>query len=108
DRGHSARRARARGGRRCRPRGSGGRGGAPGAGKTHPPSTFVSQTYFRLYKRLPGMPGTADTEAGEFHEIYKLDVTVIPTNKPMVRLDNPDLVYKNEKGKFRAVIDEVV
>src|ERR1043165_6715125 len=53
------------------------------------------------------MPGTADTEAQEFHQIYKLDVSVIPTNKPMIRKDHPDLVYKNEAGKFRAVVADV-
>ncbi|MEZ4366813.1 MAG: preprotein translocase subunit SecA [Kofleriaceae bacterium] len=71
-------------------------------------ATVTFQNYFRMYKKLSGMTGTADTEAPEFHEIYKLDVVVIPTNKPMVRDDQADLVYKNEAGKFRAVIDDVV
>jgi preprotein translocase subunit SecA len=70
-------------------------------------ATITFQNYFRMYSKLSGMTGTADTEAGEFHEIYKLVVTVIPTNKPIVREDAPDLVYKNEKGKFRAVIDDI-
>nr|MBA3538586.1 preprotein translocase subunit SecA [Deltaproteobacteria bacterium] len=70
-------------------------------------ATVTFQNYFRLYKKLSGMTGTADTEAQEFHQIYKLDVTVIPTNKEMVRKDHPDLVYKNEAGKFRAVVSDV-
>ena len=60
-----------------------------------------------MYKKLSGMTGTADTEAAEFHQIYKLDVTVIPTNKPIIRKDQPDLVYKNEAGKFRAVVQDI-
>jgi preprotein translocase subunit SecA len=71
-------------------------------------ATISYQNYFRIYKKLAGMTGTADTEAEEFHKIYKLDVTVVPTNKPMARLDSDDLVYKNEKGKFRASVDEIV
>jgi preprotein translocase subunit SecA len=70
-------------------------------------ATISYQNYFRIYKKLGGMTGTADTEAEEFHKIYKLDVTVIPTNKPMLRKDHHDLVYKNEKGKFRAVLAEI-
>ena len=70
-------------------------------------ATVTFQNYFRLYKKLSGMTGTADTEAQELHQIYKLDVMVIPTNKPMVRKDQPDLVYKNEAGKFRAVVTDV-
>jgi len=70
-------------------------------------ATVTFQNYFRLYEKLSGMTGTADTEASEFHEIYKLDILVIPTNKPMVRDDQPDLVYKNEAGKFRAVINDI-
>jgi preprotein translocase subunit SecA len=61
-----------------------------------------------MYKKLGGMTGTADTEAAEFHQIYKLTVSPIPTNKNMIRKDLPDLVYKNEAGKFRAVIDDIV
>ncbi len=71
-------------------------------------ATITFQNYFRLYKKLSGMTGTAATEEDEFREIYKLDVVVIPTNKPMIRIDHPDVVYKTEKGKFNAVIDEVV
>ena len=70
-------------------------------------ATISYQNYFRLYKKLAGMTGTADTEAMEFHKIYKLDVTVIPTNKKMIREDRHDLVYKNERGKFRAVLKEI-
>src|SRR6478609_4904478 len=71
-------------------------------------ATVTFQNLFRMYHKLAGMTGTADTEAAEFHEIYKLDVVQIPTNKPMIRIDNADLIYKNEKGKFRAVLKEIV
>ncbi len=71
-------------------------------------ATVTFQNYFRLYKKLSGMTGTADTEAAEFHEIYKLDVAVIPTNRPIQRADQPDLVYKNERGKFRAVLEDIL
>ncbi len=71
-------------------------------------ATVTFQNLFRMYHKLAGMTGTADTEAAEFHEIYKLDVVQIPTNMPMVRKDNADLIYKNERGKFRAVIGEIV
>ena len=70
-------------------------------------ATISYQNFFRLYKKLGGMTGTADTEAEEFHKIYKLDVNVVPTNRPMRRLDHHDLVYKNERGKFRAVLAEI-
>ena len=70
-------------------------------------ATISFQNLFRLYHKLAGMTGTADTEAEEFHKIYKLDVVCIPPNLPMVRTDAPDLVYKNERGKFRAVIEEI-
>jgi preprotein translocase subunit SecA len=70
-------------------------------------ATISYQNYFRIYKKLGGMTGTADTEAEEFQKIYKLDVTVVPTNKSMVRRDHHDLVYKNERGKFRAVLAEI-
>jgi preprotein translocase subunit SecA len=70
-------------------------------------ATISYQNYFRIYKKLAGMTGTADTEAAEFHQIYKLDVTVVPTNKPVLRADSDDVVYKNERGKFRAVINEI-
>jgi preprotein translocase subunit SecA len=70
-------------------------------------ATISYQNYFRLYKKLGGMTGTADTEAEEFHKIYKLDVTVVPTNRAIQRKDADDVVYKNERGKFRAVCDEI-
>jgi len=71
-------------------------------------ATVTFQNFFRMYKKLAGMTGTADTEAAEFHHIYKLDVVVIPTNKPMIRDDRPDLVYKNERGKFKAVVADIM
>ncbi|MGB8411299.1 MAG: preprotein translocase subunit SecA [Candidatus Binatus sp.] len=70
-------------------------------------ATITFQNYFRMYKKLSGMTGTADTEAVEFREIYKLDVVVIPTNQPMIRIDNHDVVYKTEGEKFDAVIEEI-
>src|SRR5690349_16493543 len=70
-------------------------------------ATVTFQNYFRMYKKLAGMTGTADTEAEEFNQIYKLTVSAIPTNKNMIRKDMPDLVYKNEAGKFRAVIEDI-
>ena len=71
-------------------------------------ATITFQNYFRLYKKLSGMTGTAKTEETEFQQIYKLDVVEIPTNKPMIRKDLPDVIYKTEKGKFNAVIDQIV
>ena len=71
-------------------------------------ATITFQNYFRLYKKLSGMTGTAATEETEFQEIYSLDVVVIPTNRPMIRIDHSDVVYKTEKGKFEAVINEIV
>ncbi|HJY79496.1 MAG TPA: preprotein translocase subunit SecA [Candidatus Binatia bacterium] len=70
-------------------------------------ATITIQNYFRMYKKLAGMTGTADTESVEFKKIYNLDVAVIPPNKPMVRLDHPDVVYKTEREKFNAVIDDI-
>lgn len=70
-------------------------------------ATITFQNYFRMYKKLAGMTGTADTEAEEFAKIYNLEVIVIPTNEPMIRTDHPDMVYKTEKGKFNAVINEI-
>ncbi len=70
-------------------------------------ATISFQNLFRLYKKLSGMTGTADTEAGEFHSIYKLDVVVIPTNKPIARADHEDLVYKSEREKLKAVVEEI-
>lgn len=70
-------------------------------------ATITLQNYFRMYKKLAGMTGTADTEAVEFNKIYNLDVTIIPTNKAMVRHSYPDVVYRTEKEKFNAVVDEI-
>jgi preprotein translocase subunit SecA len=71
-------------------------------------ATITLQNYFRMYHKLAGMTGTAETEAGEFWDIYKLDVMVIPTNRPIVRDDREDLVYKTKREKYNAVIDELV
>ena len=76
------------------------------ATQTH--ATITLQNYFRMYKKLAGMTGTAETEAGELWNIYKLDVVVIPTNKPCIRKDHEDLVYKTKREKYNAVIDEIV
>ena len=70
-------------------------------------ATITFQNYFRMYGKLSGMTGTAMTEANEFEEIYNLDVVAIPTNKPMIRIDEPDVIYKNENGKFNAIIEDV-
>lgn len=70
-------------------------------------ATITIQNYFRLYDKLSGMTGTAETEATEFNEIYKLDVVAIPTNRPVRRIDGNDLIYKTQREKFRAIIDEV-
>jgi preprotein translocase subunit SecA len=71
-------------------------------------ATVTLQNFFRMYHKLAGMTGTAETEAGEFWEIYELDVVVIPTNKPIIRDDREDLVYKTKREKYNAVIDEVL
>ncbi len=70
-------------------------------------ATITFQNYFRLYKKLAGMTGTAETEAAEFDKIYKLEIVVIPTNKPMRRLENPDVVFRTAKEKYFAVADEI-
>ncbi|MGE5424244.1 MAG: preprotein translocase subunit SecA, partial [Syntrophothermus sp.] len=70
-------------------------------------ATITLQNYFRMYKKLAGMTGTAETEAGEFWDIYKLDVVVVPTNRKVIRDDRQDMVYKTRKEKFNAVIDEI-
>jgi preprotein translocase subunit SecA len=70
-------------------------------------ASITFQNYFRMYKKLAGMTGTADTEAAEFNKIYKLDVTVIPTNRPMIRKENPDVVYRTEDEKFRNAAKEI-
>ncbi len=71
-------------------------------------ATITFQNYFRMYNKLSGMTGTADTEAAEFKKIYDLDVVVIPTNMPMIRQDAPDVIYKTRKEKFNAALDEIV
>lgn len=70
-------------------------------------ATVTLQNYFRMYNKLSGMTGTAETEAGEFFDIYKLEVTVIPTNRPIVRIDSHDFVYKTKREKYNAVIEEI-
>ena len=70
-------------------------------------ATITFQNYFRMYEKLSGMTGTALTEEVEFREIYGLDVVVIPTNKPMIRVDHPDVVYKSQKGKYDAIIEQI-
>src|SRR6201989_4403 len=70
-------------------------------------ATVTLQNYFRMYHKLAGMTGTAETEAGEFYQIYKLDVVTIPTNVNVIRKDQQDLVYKTKREKYKAVIDEV-
>ena len=70
-------------------------------------ATITFQNFFRMYNKLAGMTGTAMTEENEFREIYNLDVISIPTNKPMIRLDNNDVIYKNETAKYRAIVNEV-
>jgi preprotein translocase subunit SecA len=71
-------------------------------------ATISFQNYFRLYKKLAGMTGTADTEAAEFHKIYNLEVVVIPTNRPIRRIDHDDLVFKTEREKFKAVVEDIL
>jgi preprotein translocase subunit SecA len=70
-------------------------------------ATITFQNYFRMYEKLAGMTGTAETEEQEFKKIYSLDVVVIPTNMPLVRIDTPDVIYKTEQAKFRAVVNEI-
>ena len=70
-------------------------------------ATISLQNYFRMYEKLAGMTGTAATEAEEFHKIYNVAVVVIPTHKPMIRVDHPDVIYKTEKAKFTAVVEEI-
>ncbi len=71
-------------------------------------ATITFQNYFRLYQKLSGMTGTAMTEEDEFKEIYKLDVIAIPTNRPVIRIDHPDQVYRSEKGKFQCIIEQII
>ena len=71
-------------------------------------ATVTFQNYFRLYKKLSGMTGTAMTEEDEFREIYKLDVISIPTNRPVIRIDQPDLIFRTEKAKYNAIINQII
>jgi len=77
------------------------------AGENQTLATITFQNYFRMYDKLAGMTGTADTEAAEFKKIYNLDVIVIPTNEPMIRIEHPDVIYKTEAEKFRAALEEI-
>lgn len=70
-------------------------------------ASITLQNYFRLYKKLAGMTGTAATEAEEFHKIYKLEVVSIPTNKPIIRLDKPDLIFLSNRGKYKAIVEDI-
>src|SRR3954452_4202861 len=70
-------------------------------------ATITLQNYFRLYEKLGGMTGTAQTEAGEFNKVYKVGVVTIPTHRPMIRVDRPDVIYKTEKAKFSAVVEDI-
>ncbi len=70
-------------------------------------ATITFQNYFRMYKKLAGMTGTAETEAGEFYKIYKLEVNVIPTNRPLIRTEYPDVIYRTEREKYNAVVNEI-
>src|SRR5207247_8364053 len=71
-------------------------------------ATITLQNYFRLYNKLAGMTGTAMTEAGEFNKVYKVGVVPIPTHRPMIRADHSDVIYKTEKAKFNAVVEDIV
>ena len=76
-------------------------------GETQTLATITIQNYFRLYEKLAGMTGTAETEAPEFMKIYKLDVVVIPTNEPVRRVNYPDVIYQTKREKYKAIIDEI-
>src|SRR5688572_22337946 len=76
-------------------------------GETQTLATITIQNYFRMYDKLAGMTGTAETEEGEFHQIYGLSVMVIPTNRPIVREDRHDLVYRTKREKYNAIMDEI-
>jgi len=75
--------------------------------ESHTLASITLQNYFRLYKKLSGMSGTAVTDSEEFHKIYKLDVVVVPTNQPIIRLDKPDLIFLTEQAKFKAIVEDV-
>src|SRR6476469_10385016 len=70
-------------------------------------ATITLQNYFRLYEKLSGMTGTAQTEASELNKVYKVGVVSIPTHRPMIRADHPDVIYKTEKAKFNAVVEDI-
>src|SRR5262249_61242296 len=70
-------------------------------------ATITLQNYFRLYDKLSGMTGTAQTEASEFNKVYDVGVVTIPTNKPMIRLDQSDVIYRTEKAKYTAVVEDI-
>src|SRR5690606_18443908 len=76
-------------------------------GETQTLATVTIQNYFRMYDKIAGMTGTAETEENEFHQIYTLDVMVVPTNRPIVREDRHDLVYKTKREKYNAIIEEI-
>jgi preprotein translocase subunit SecA len=76
-------------------------------GETQTLATITIQNYFRMYDKLAGMTGTAETEENEFHQIYNLDVLVIPTNRPVVRDDRNDLIFKTKREKYNALMDEI-
>ena len=81
--------------------------GAPIQQESKTLATISFQNYFRMYNKLSGMTGTAATEAEEFKKIYNLEVVIIPTNRPMIRIDNPDVVYKNQRAKYAAIVKEI-
>ena len=76
-------------------------------GETQTLATITIQNYFRMYDKLAGMTGTAETEENEFHQIYSLDVMVIPTNRPVVRDDRNDLIFRTKREKYNAIMDEI-
>ena len=81
--------------------------GVPVEAETQTMATITIQNYFRMYDKLAGMTGTAETEANEFHQIYKLDVVVIPTNRPCIRKDDSDSIFKTKREKFNAILDDI-
>ena len=76
--------------------------------ETQTMATITIQNYFRMYKKLAGMTGTAETEANEFHQIYKLDVIVVPTNRPCIRKDDNDSIFKTKREKYNAILKDVI
>jgi preprotein translocase subunit SecA len=76
-------------------------------GETQTLATITLQNYFRMYEKLAGMTGTAITEAAEFHKIYSLDVSVIPTNEPVRRVDYDDRIYRTKREKYNSIVDEI-